>query len=98
MNPWHRSSQTWNAYGLTWEFTYSELNAKRTITATGFSLDVPIFDTSKFPSPQAWHSAWARKNKKRLPSLVQERAVTPELDFSPKNEPLPEAVEVEVVP
>ena len=61
-------------------------------------MDVPIFDTAKFPSPQAWHSAWARKNKKRLPSLVQERAVTPELDFSPKNEPLPEAVEVEVVP
>ena len=81
MNPWYRSPQTWNAYGLEWEFTYSELNAKRTITAEGFTLDVPIVDTSKFPSPQAWHSAWAKQNKKRLPKM-ELSAFTPELDFS----------------
>ncbi len=81
MNPWYRSPQTWNAYGLTWEFTYSELNAKRTITATGFTLDVPIVDTSKFPSPQAWLGAWAKRNKKRLPKM-ELNAFTPELDFS----------------
>ncbi len=49
MNPWYRSPQTWNAYGLEWEFNYSELNAKRTITAEGFTLDVPIVDPSYVP-------------------------------------------------
>ncbi len=81
MNPWYRSPQTWNAYGLEWEFTYSKLNRKRTITAEGFTLNVPIVDTSKFPSPQAWHSAWAKRNKKRLPKM-ELSAFTPELDFS----------------
>ena len=51
MNPWYRTPQTWQAHGLSWEFTYSELTAKRTITAEGFTLDVPIVDTSYVPVP-----------------------------------------------
>ncbi len=78
MNPWYRSPQTWNAYGLEWEFTYSELTAKRTITAEGLTLDVPIVDTTKFPSPQAWLGARAKKNTSRL---QQPQEIEPELDF-----------------
>ncbi len=78
MNPWYRSPQTWQAHGLIWEFTYSELTAKRTITAEGLTLDVPIVDTTKFPSPQAWLGAWAKKNTSRL---QQPQEIEPELDF-----------------
>ena len=67
-NLWNESPQSWNAHGLTWEFTYSDLTAKRTITAPGFTLDIKITDTTKFPSPHLWLEAWAKKNKNRLPS------------------------------
>jgi hypothetical protein len=40
--------------------------------------------------------AWAKKNKKRLPSQEQE-AVTGELELFPSPEPPPESVEAEVV-
>ena len=50
-NPWNQSPQNWNAYGLSWEFTYDELTAKRTFTASGFNLDIKVSDTTKFPSP-----------------------------------------------
>ena len=83
-------------YGLTWEFTYDELSAKRTITASGFNLDIKISDTTKFPSPHLWLEAWAKKNKKRLPSQDSE-SVTRELDLFPSTEPPPESVEVEIV-
>jgi hypothetical protein len=81
---------------LTWEFTYSDLTAKRTITAPGFTLDIKVTDTTKFPSPHLWLEAWAKKNKKRLPSQ-KEQPVTLELELFPSPEPPPEAVKVEVV-
>ena len=90
------SPQSWNAHGLTWEFTYSDLTAKRTITAPGFKLDIKVTDTTKFPSPHLWLEAWAKKNKKRLPSQNSE-AVTLELELFPRPEPPAEAVKVEVV-
>ncbi len=95
-NLWNESLQSWNAYGLTWEFTYSDLTAKRTITAPGFKLDVKVSDTVKFPSPHLWLEAWAKKNKNRLPSQ-KEQAVTLELELFPRPELPPEAVKAEVV-
>ncbi len=95
-NLWNKSPQCWNAYGLTWEFTYSELTAKRTITAPGFTLDIKITDTTKFPSPHLWLEAWAKKNKNRLPSQ-KEQAVTLELELFPRPGQPPEAVQAEVV-
>ncbi len=95
-NPWNQSPQNWNAYGLSWEFTYDELMAKRTITAPGFKLDIKIADTTKFSSPYLWLEAWAKKNQKRLPSQSSE-AVTGELDLFPSPEPPPESVKAEVV-
>jgi hypothetical protein len=88
---------TWQAERLEWRFEYNSLSAKRTITAPGLTLDVPIADTGKFPSPQAWLEAWAKKNKKRPPSQDKEEALTLELDLFPQSEPLPEAVSVEIV-
>ena len=95
-NLWNKSPQSWNAYGLTWEFTYSDLTAKRTITAPGFTLDIKVTDTTKFPSPHLWLEAWAKKNKKRLPSQNSE-AVTLELELFPRPEPPAEVVQSEVV-
>ena len=95
-NPWNQSPQNWDAYGLTWEFTYDELIAKRTITAPGFKLDIKISETTKFPSPHLWLQAWAKKNKKRLPSQDSE-TVTRELELFPSPEPPPESVQAEVV-
>ena len=94
-DPWY-SPCTWQAERLEWRFEYNSLSAKRTITAPGLTLDVPIADTCKFPSPQAWLEAWAKKNKKRLPPS-QEEALTLELDLFGTTEPPPEAVQVEVV-
>ncbi len=95
-NLWNESPQSWNAHGLSWEFTYSDLTAKRTITAPGFKLDIKITDTTKFTSPHLWLEAWAKKNKSRLPSQNSE-AVTLELELFPSPKPPPETVEVEVV-
>jgi hypothetical protein len=96
MNPWSQSPQTWTAYGLEWRFESSSITAKRTLTAPGFNLEVKIADTCKFPSPQAWLEAWAKKNKKLLPPS-QEEALTLELDLLAQSEPPPEAVQVEVM-
>ncbi len=95
-NLWNESPQSWNAHGLTWEFTYSDLTAKRTITAPGFKLDVKVSDTVKFPSPHLWLEAWAKKNKNRLPSQKSE-AVTLELELFRSPEPPAEVVKSEVV-
>jgi hypothetical protein len=96
-NLWQKSAQTWKSHGLEWRFEYNAYTAKRTITATGFTLEVPLTAPGKFPSPQAWLEAWAKKNKKRLPNEKQEEAVTLELDLFAAPEPSTVAVEVEVV-
>ena len=95
MNPWYQSPQTWEAYGLEWRFEYSCVSAKRTVTAPGFTLDVKIADTSRFSSPQLWLSAWAKKNKKPLPSQEKKEAVPLELDLFPQVAPA--ALQVEVM-
>ena len=95
-NLWNQSPQNWNAYGLSWKFTYDQLTAKRTITAPGFKLDIKVSDTTKFPSPHLWLEAWAKKNKKRLPSQNSE-TVTGELELFPSPKPPPESVTAEVV-
>jgi hypothetical protein len=64
--------------------------------APGFNLDIKISDTTKFPSPHLWLEAWAKKNKKRLPSQDSE-TVTGELELFPSPEPPPERVQAEVV-
>ena len=91
MSIWSRSPQIWTAYGLEWRFEYNSFSAKRTVSANGFVLDIPVKATTKFASPQAWLDDWAKKNHKRLPP-EPEGAVNLELDLFP-----PQSVRVEVV-
>jgi hypothetical protein len=88
---WSRSPQIWTAYGLEWRFEYNSFSAKRTVSANGFVLDIPVKATTKFASPRAWLDDWAKKNRKRLPP-EPEGAVNLELDLFP-----PQSVRVEVV-
>lgn len=92
MNIWSRSPQIWTAYGLEWRFEYNSFSAKRTVSAAGFVLDIPVKATTKFASPRVWLDDWAKKNHKRLPP-EPERAVNLELDLFPPTE----SVQVEVV-
>ncbi|MCZ8054567.1 MAG: hypothetical protein O9329_07335 [Microcystis sp. LE19-12.2C] len=91
MSIWSRSPQIWTAYGLEWRFEYNSFSAKRTVSANGFVLDIPVKATTKFASPRAWLDDWAKKNRKRLPP-EPEGAVNLELDLFP-----PQSVRVEVV-
>ena len=91
MNIWSRSPQIWTAYGLEWRFEYNSFSAKRTVSANGFVLDIPVKATTKFASPRAWLDDWAKKNRKRLPP-EPEGAVNLELDLFP-----PQSVRVELV-
>jgi hypothetical protein len=79
-------------YGLEWRFEYNSFSAKRTVSAAGFVLDIPVKATTKFASPRVWLDDWAKKNHKRLPP-EPERAVNLELDLFPPTE----SVQVEVV-
>jgi hypothetical protein len=92
VNIWSRSPQIWTAYGLEWRFEYNSFSAKRTVSAAGFVLDIPVKATTKFASPRVWLDDWAKKNHKRLPP-EPERAVNLELDLFPPTE----SVQVEVV-
>jgi hypothetical protein len=92
VNIWSRSPQIWTAYGLEWRFDYNSFSAKRTVSAAGFVLDIPVKATTKFASPRVWLDDWAKKNHKRLPP-EPERAVNLELDLFPPTE----SVQVEVV-
>jgi hypothetical protein len=91
VNIWSCSPQIWTAYGLEWRFEYNSFSAKRTVSANGFVLDIPVKATTKFASPRVWLDDWAKKNRKRLPP-EPEGAVNLELDLFP-----PESVRVEVV-
>jgi hypothetical protein len=91
VNIWSRSPQIWTAYGLEWRFEYNSFSAKRTVSAAGFVLDIPVKATTKFASPRVWLDDWAKKNRKRLPP-EPEGAVNLELDLFP-----PQSVRVEVV-
>ncbi len=91
MNIWSCSPQIWTAYGLEWRFEYNSFSAKRTVSANGFVLDIPVKATTKFASPRVWLDDWAKKNRKRLPP-EPEGAVNLELDLFP-----PQSVRVELV-
>ncbi|MFN6234419.1 hypothetical protein [Microcystis sp.] len=91
MNIWSCSPQIWTAYGLEWRFEYNSFSAKRTVSANGFVLDIPVKSTTKFASPRVWLDDWAKKNRKRLPP-EPEGAVNLELDLFP-----PQSVRVELV-
>jgi len=92
VNIWSRSPQIWTAYGLEWRFEYNSFSAKRTVSANGFVLDIPVKATTKFASPRLWLDDWAKKNRKRLPA-EPEKAVNLELDLFPPTR----SVQVEVV-
>jgi hypothetical protein len=91
VNIWCCSPQIWTAYGLEWRFEYNSFSAKRTVSANGFVLDIPVKATTKFASPRLWLDDWAKKNRKRLPP-EPEGAVNLELDLFP-----PQSVRVELV-
>jgi hypothetical protein len=75
-NSWYHS-HSFNFRGLTWEFTYIEATASRTIETTKadgtkINLTIPIKETTKFPYPLAWLKKWEQSNGKRM--LLREKA------------------------
>ncbi|MFN9675676.1 MAG: hypothetical protein ACK552_25145 [Microcystis sp.] len=49
-------------YGLEWRFEYNSFSAKRTVSANGFVLDIPVKATTKFASPRVGLDDCAKKN------------------------------------
>jgi len=75
-NSWYHS-HSFNFRGLTWEFTYIEATASRTIEATKtdgtkIHLKIPIKETTKFDYPLAWLEKWEQSKGKRI--LLREKA------------------------
>ena len=75
-NSWYHS-HSFNFRGLTWEFTYIEATASRTIEATKpdgtkIHLKIPIKETTKFAYPLAWLEKWEQSKGKRI--LLREKA------------------------
>ena len=85
-NSWYHS-HSFNFHGLTWEFTYIEATASRTIEAikpdgTKIHLKIPIKETTKFDYPLAW----LEKREKKEKLLLREKASEPTLfDLTPSN-------------
>ncbi|GCA94169.1 hypothetical protein [Microcystis aeruginosa] len=74
-NSWY-NSHSFNFRGLTWEFTYIEATASRTIEAikpdgTKIYLKIPIKETTKFAYPLAWLEKWEQSKGKRI--LLREK-------------------------
>ena len=75
-NSWYHS-HSFNFCGLTWEFTYIEATASRTIETTKpdgtkIHLKIPIKETTKFAYPLAWLEKWEQSKGKRI--LLREKA------------------------
>ncbi|MCA2537948.1 MAG: hypothetical protein IM550_01465, partial [Microcystis sp. M54BS1] len=75
-NNWY-NSHSFKFRGLTWEFTYIEATASRTIEAikpdgTKIYLKIPIKETTKFAYPLAWLEKWEQSKGKRI--LLREKA------------------------
>ncbi|BCU14752.1 hypothetical protein [Microcystis aeruginosa] len=75
-NNWYHS-HSFNFRGLTWEFTYIEATASRTIEAikpdgTKIHLKIPIKETTKFAYPLAWLEKWEQSKGKRI--LLRDKA------------------------
>ena len=85
-NSWYHS-HSFKFRGLTWEFTYIEATASRTIEATKpdgtkIHLKIPTRETTKFAYPLAWLEKWEKKEK----LLNREKAAEPTLfDLTPSN-------------
>ncbi|MCA2552751.1 MAG: hypothetical protein IM466_03125 [Microcystis sp. M04BS1] len=84
-NSWYHS-HSFNFRGLTWEFTYIEATASRTIEAIKpdgikIHLKIPIKDTTKFAYPLAWLEKWEQKGK----LLLREKAEPSLFDLIPSN-------------
>ena len=91
-NNWYHS-HSFNFRGLTWEFTYIEATASRTIEATKpdgtkIYLKIPIKDTTKFAYPLAWLEKWEQSKGKRI--LLREKAESRtlfEMQLAPSKSP-----------
>jgi hypothetical protein len=75
-NSWYHS-HSFNFRGLTWEFTYIEATASRTIEGTKpdgtkIFLTIPIKETTKFAYPLAWLEKWEQSKGNRI--LLREKA------------------------
>ncbi|WP_043999779.1 hypothetical protein, partial [Microcystis aeruginosa] len=74
-NSWY-NSHSFKFCGLTWEFTYIEATASRTIQATKpdgtkIYLKIPIKETTKFAYPLAWLEKWEQSKGQRI--LLREK-------------------------
>lgn len=91
-NNWYHS-HSFNFRGLTWEFTYIEATASRTIEAikpdgTKIHLKIPIKETTKFAYPLAWLEKWEQSKGKRI--LLREKAESRtlfEMELTPSKPP-----------
>ena len=91
-NSWYHS-HSFNFRGLTWEFTYIEATASRTIEAikpdgTKIHLKIPIKETTKFAYPLAWLEKWEQSKGKRI--LLREKAESRtlfEMQLAPSKSP-----------
>jgi hypothetical protein len=88
-NSWYHS-HSFNFRGLTWEFTYIEATASRTIQTTKadgtkINLSIPIKDTTKFPYPLAWLEKWEKKEKEKLLRSAKGEKPKTLFDLTPSN-------------
>ncbi|MFN9195828.1 MAG: hypothetical protein ACK5V2_19310, partial [Pseudomonadota bacterium] len=88
-NSWYHS-HSFNFRGLTWEFTYIEATASRTIETTKadgtkINLSIPIKDKTKFPYPLAWLEKWEKKEKEKLLRSAKGEKPKTLFDLTPSN-------------
>ena len=90
-NNWY-NSHSFNFRGLTWEFTYIEATASRTIEAikpdgTKIHLKIPIKETTKFAYPLAWLEKWEQSKGKRILLRETEPRTLFEMELTPSKPP-----------
>ena len=90
-NNWYHS-HSFNFRGLTWEFTYIEATASRTIEAikpdgTKIYLKIPIKETTKFAYPLAWLEKWEQSKGKRILLRETEPRTLFEMELTPSKPP-----------
>ena len=90
-NNWYHS-HSFNFRGLTWEFTYIEATASRTIEAikpdgTKIHLKIPIKETTKFAYPLAWLEKWEQSKGKRILLRETEPRTLFEMELTPSKPP-----------
>ena len=90
-NSWY-NSHSFNFRGLTWEFTYIEATASRTIEAikpdgTKIHLKIPIKETTKFAYPLAWLEKWEQSKGKRILLRETEPRTLFEMELTPSKPP-----------